>query len=234
MLGKRIIVSTMKRKHVIFIANSLDNAYRFQQILAEFDVEIAAGSTLQIKRLFSEDVQPDLAVFEARGSAWPYLEEIETLAGNSGCSLLLIVDEQDVMRLELPSFLTCDFLVDGATKSESAARIRRLLGETGARMPEEMLVVDNMTINLATYQVIIAGKPVDFTYLEYALLSYLVQHPNRTYSRDALLLNVWGFDYYGGSRTVDVHVRRIRAKLGPSLAQHLETVRGVGYLWSLR
>ena len=76
------------------------------------------------------------------------------------------------------------------------------------------------------------GEPLDFTYLEYALLAFLVTHPGRTYSRDALLRRVWGFDYYGGSRTVDVHVRRVRAKLGPELAQHLETVRGVGYLWS--
>ena len=65
-----------------------------------------------------------------------------------------------------------------------------------------------------------------------ALLAFLATHPGRTYSRDALLRHVWGFDYYGGSRTVDVHVRRIRAKLGPELAQHLETVRGVGYLWN--
>jgi DNA-binding response OmpR family regulator len=89
-----------------------------------------------------------------------------------------------------------------------------------------------MTLNLATYQVLVGGEPVDFTYLEYALLSFLVRHPGHTFSRDSLLQHVWGFDYYGGSRTVDVHVRRIRAKLGAELAQHLETVRGVGYLWS--
>ena len=64
--------------------------------------------------------------------------------------------------------------------------------------------------------------------MENALLSILVTHPGRTYSRDALLRRVWGFDYYGGSRTVDVHVRRVRAKLGPELAQRQETVRGVG------
>lgn len=91
--------------------------------------------------------------------------------------------------------------------------------------------VDGMTINLATYQVAVNGEPIDFTYLEYALLAFLVTHPGRTYSRDALLRRVWGFDYFGGSRTVDVHVRRVRAKLGPELSQHLETVRGVGYLW---
>ena len=99
-------------------------------------------------------------------------------------------------------------------------------------LPCTLEFMDNMTINLATYQVTVGGEPLDFTYLEYALLAFLVTHPGRTYSRDALLRRVWGFDYYGGSRTVDVHVRRVRAKLGPELSQHLETVRGVGYLWS--
>ena len=66
---------------------------------------------------------------------------------------------------------------------------------------------------------------------EDALLAFLVTHPGHAYSRDALLSRVWGFDYYGGSRTVDVHVRRVRGKLGSELAMHLRTVRGVGYMW---
>ena len=77
----------------------------------------------------------------------------------------------------------------------------------------------------------INGEPIDLTFMEYALLSFLVTHPGRIYSREVLLSQVWGFDYYGGSRTVDVHVRRLRAKLGPEVAQHIETVRGAGYLW---
>jgi DNA-binding response OmpR family regulator len=67
--------------------------------------------------------------------------------------------------------------------------------------------------------------------MEYALFTFLVTHPGRAYGRDALLRRVWGTDYYGGSRTVDVHVRRIRAKIGAELSERLETVRNVGYLW---
>ena len=94
-------------------------------------------------------------------------------------------------------------------------------------------VIDNTSrgVTHLTLWGIDGGEPIDFTYLEYALLSFLVSHPARTFSRDALLQHVWGFDYYGGSRTVDVHIRRIRSKLGPELAQHLKTVRSVGYLW---
>ena len=219
------------RKRVLFIANSMDNAYKFQQVLSSLDVDIAAGSTLQIGRLAASEENIDLVVFEARLTALGSLEEIETLVESRRCPLLAIVDESDVELLRLPSQVPTDFVVHGAGNLECRARVRKLLGERKAREPEEVIMIGSMVVNLATYQVTVAGDPVDFTYLEYALLAFLVQHPDRTFSRDLLLQNVWGFDYYGGSRTVDVHVRRIRAKLGPDLAQHLETIRGVGYLW---
>lgn len=222
----------MMRRRVLFIANSLDNAYKFQQVLSELDVDISAGSTAQIKRLLGPGTDADMVVFEARGSAQEYLGEIESLVENRGCSLLVIVDESNVGQLRLPSDVPSDFVMHDAGPVECLARIRRLLGDRDSVEQVEVISIESMDINLATYQVTVAGEPIDFTYLEYALLAFLVQHPNHTFSRDSLLQNVWGFDYYGGSRTVDVHVRRIRAKLGPSLAQYLETVRGVGYLWN--
>ena len=125
-----------------------------------------------------------------------------------------------------------DFVISGAGRSECAARVVRLLGSARPNAAEDLITVDDMVINLSTYQVTVGGDPVDLTYLEYALLAFLARHPSRAFTRDMLLQEVWGFDYFGGSRTVDVHVRRIRAKLGPGLAQHLETIRGVGYLWN--
>ena len=89
----------------------------------------------------------------------------------------------------------------------------------------------DMVINLATYQVTIEDEPVDLTLMEYSLLSFLATHPNRAYSREVLLHRVWGFEYCGGTRTVDVHIRRIRSKVGPLIAAHITTVRGVGYLF---
>ena len=80
-------------------------------------------------------------------------------------------------------------------------------------------------------RILLGDQPIEFTYLEYTLFSFLVTHPNRVYSREVLLNRVWGTDYYGGARTVDVHVRRVRSKLGPEVARRLETVRNVGYLW---
>ena len=220
------------RKKVVFIADSLDNAYKFQQVLSGLDVEIAAGSTVQIKKLLAPSARVDLIVFEARGSARASLGEVIALADDRSCPMLVIVDEEEAERVKLPTMVSADFVVHGAGIAECSARVRRLLSDVESQGGTDVINVENMTINLATYQVTVGGNPIDFTYLEYALLSFLVRHPGHTFSRDALLQHVWGFDYYGGSRTVDVHVRRIRAKLGPELAQRLETVRGVGYLWS--
>lgn len=220
------------RKSVIFIADSLDNAHKFQQVLASLDVDVAAGPSVQFKKLLVQHPSCDLVVYEVRGGG-ATLAQVEAMMLEDGsASLLLIVNEGELSEFRLPVQVKSDFVVHGAGAGECAARIRQLLWPGNEGSTADFLAVDNMTMNLATYQVTVAGEPLDFTYLEYALLAFLVTHPGRTYSRDALLRRVWGFDYYGGSRTVDVHVRRVRAKLGPDLAQHLETVRGVGYLWS--
>ena len=223
----------MQRKTVIFIADSLDNAHKFQQVLSKLDVDVAAGSSVQFKKLLASHPTHDLVIYEARADGLASVAQVEsTLAEDGASAMLVIVNEEQLAEFRLPVSCKADFVVHGASAAECATRIRQLLWPGNESSTSDFIAIDTMTINLATYQVKVAGEPVDLTYLEYALLACLVTHPGRTYSRDALLRRVWGFDYYGGSRTVDVHVRRIRAKLGPELAQRLETVRGVGYLWT--
>lgn len=223
----------MQRKQVIFIADSLDNAHKFQQVLAGFDADVAAGSSMQTKNLLAAHPGCDLVIYEAQGDARAGLAQLESmLAEEGGGAVLVIVDGEALAELRLPVQVRSDFVMGEASAAECAARVRQLLWPGNEASATDFVTIDNMTINLATYQVKVAGEPLDLTYLEYALLAFLATHPGRTYSRDALLRRVWGFDYYGGSRTVDVHVRRVRAKLGPDLAQRLETVRGVGYLWN--
>lgn len=220
------------RKKVVFIADSLDNAHRFQQVLSALNVDVAAGSTVQLGKLLSAEVAPELVIFEARGNARSYLGQVVQQVEDLPAPLLLIVNEEELPSLQFPTTVTSDFVMHGASVAECTARVKRLMTSQEEPASLDCISVDGLVINLATYQVTINGEPIDFTYLEYALLSFLAKHPGRTFSRDALLQRVWGFDYYGGSRTVDVHVRRIRSKLGPDLAERLETVRGVGYLWN--
>lgn len=224
----------MQRKQVIFIADSLDNAHKFQAVLSVLDVDVSAGSSVQFKRLLEQYPGCDLVVYEARGDGLQNVSRVESTLLEDGCgSLLVIVNDDQLSEFRLPVQVKSDFVVHGSSADECSARIRQLLWPGNESSTSDYIAIDAMTINLATYQVKVNGAPLDLTYLEYALLAFLVTHPGRTYSRDALLRRVWGFDYYGGSRTVDVHVRRVRAKLGPELAQRLETVRGVGYLWSM-
>lgn len=223
----------MQRKTVIFIADSLDNAHKFQQVLSKLDVDVAAGSSVQFKKLLAAHPTRDLVIYEARGDGLAAVSQVEAALAEDGSSaMLVIVNEEQLAEFRLPVSCKADFVVHGASSAECATRIRQLLWPGNENSSGDFIAIDNMTINLATYQVKVGADPIDLTYLEYALLAFLVTHPGRTYSRDALLRRVWGFDYYGGSRTVDVHVRRVRAKLGPELAQRLETVRGVGYLWN--
>jgi DNA-binding response OmpR family regulator len=103
--------------------------------------------------------------------------------------------------------------------------LARRTGWTG----EATLRLGPLSINTDTYQVTVGGRVLDLTYKEFELLRFLVQRPGRVFTRSALLQEVWGYNFYGGTRTVDVHVRRLRAKLGPEYENLIETVRGVGY-----
>ncbi len=122
-----------------------------------------------------------------------------------------------------------ELLVRPYEPAELRARIARARRQANGIEHDDVVRIETLELDLATYQVTIAGLPVDFTYMEYELLKFLATHPNRVFTREALLSRVWGYDYYGGARTVDVHVRRIRAKLGTEHAQRIKTVRSVGY-----
>ena len=124
-----------------------------------------------------------------------------------------------------------ELLVEPFGAGELQARIARARRAVNGIDHDDIVRVGSLEMNLATSQVAIEGKPVDFTYMEYELLKFLVTHPRRVFSREALLSRVWGYDYYGGARTVDVHVRRVRAKLGSENASRIKTVRSVGYRW---
>ncbi len=124
-----------------------------------------------------------------------------------------------------------DVLLNTAGPAEVDARLRLALGRKSDSGPADPGVVraGELTIDEGTYTCRLRGQALDLTYKEFELLKYLAQHPGRVYTRAQLLQEVWGYDYYGGTRTVDVHVRRLRAKLGAEQEQLIGTVRHVGY-----
>jgi DNA-binding response OmpR family regulator len=127
-----------------------------------------------------------------------------------------------------------DVMVDTAGPAEVEARVRLALGRvthtaTGVAEQAEEIRAGDLSIDEATYQARVGGRTLDLTFKEFELLKYLAQHPGRVFTRAQLLQEVWGYDYFGGTRTVDVHVRRLRAKLGPERESLIGTVRNVGY-----
>jgi DNA-binding response OmpR family regulator len=143
--------------------------------------------------------------------------------------LLVLVTGGQLGDLELRDDLFDDFCLTPFHPMEVEARLRHLFfhGTTEAR--HEMVEYSGLVLNLETYQASIEGKPLDLTYMEYELLKFLAQNPGKVFTREMLLSRVWGYEYYGGARTVDVHIRRLRAKLGEEHANLIQTVRSVGY-----
>jgi DNA-binding response OmpR family regulator len=124
-----------------------------------------------------------------------------------------------------------DVLLDSAGPAEVEARIRLALTRIAEAEPEEavQITAGDVVIDEASYSARVRGRLLDLTYKEFELLKYLAQHPGRVFTRAQLLQEVWGYDYFGGTRTVDVHVRRLRAKLGTEHEILIGTVRNVGY-----
>ena len=121
-----------------------------------------------------------------------------------------------------------DFILVPYVPAELYARVRCAEWRRSEFAGSERIKIGGMCIDLAGHDVTIEGRPIELTHQEYELLRFLSQHRGRVFSREQLLNRVWGVDYYGGSRTVDIHVRRLRMKLG-SAAEPIETVRGAGY-----
>jgi len=142
---------------------------------------------------------------------------------------LVLVGGANLGDLEHRDDLFDDFCLTPFHPSELEARLRHLLTSEVEVQSADLVEYGDLVLNLETYQASIAGRPLDMTYMEYELLKFLAQNPGKVFTREILLSRVWGYEYYGGARTVDVHVRRLRAKLGEEYANLIQTVRSVGY-----
>ena len=143
--------------------------------------------------------------------------------------ILLILPPASLEELELREDLFDDFVLPTASEQEVEARLAHLFWRTGRGKKHDLIVFGPLALNLETYQAAIEGRPLDLTFMEYELLRFLAARPGKVFTREALLSRVWGYEYFGGARTVDVHIRRLRAKLGEEHVHLIETVRSVGY-----
>ena len=142
--------------------------------------------------------------------------------------LLVLITGSQLADLELREDLYDDFCLTPFHPRELEARLKHLLWRAGKGHRPELVEYGPLVLNLETYQAAIDKKPLDLTYMEYELLKFLATHPGKVFTRETLLSRVWGYEYYGGARTVDVHIRRLRSKLGEE-HNFIQTVRSVGY-----
>lgn len=189
------------------------------------DVKVEPPAPESLSRI--PDIAPDAIVVDAAEDAERAHELLTVLAAaGSPVGVVVVLARSDVDRFPWHQ-LADEFVYPEASGAELGVRLEMLRvrrGDAGAAVR-----LGPVAINVETYQVSAGGRALDLTYKEFELLRFLIEHAGRVFSRAKLLQEVWGYDFYGGTRTVDVHVRRLRAKLGPEHEHLIETVRGVGY-----
>jgi DNA-binding response OmpR family regulator len=167
-------------------------------------------------------------------TTWSFVRALRQ-HGDASTRVLALVPGARLTDLELRDELFDDFCLTPFHPAELEARIRHLVWSSGSEPVASADLVEyaELVLNLETYQATIAKRPLDLTYMEYELLKFLAQNPGKVFTREILLSRVWGYEYYGGARTVDVHIRRLRAKLGEEHAGLIATVRSVGYRFGM-
>jgi DNA-binding response OmpR family regulator len=180
----------------------------------------------------------DLVLIDARRDL-PAVKSLTKLLDSTGvgCPIIAITTEGGLTAFNADWGID-DVILDTAGPAEVDARIRIAVGKHAI----EMVAADphaaeirsgDVTIDEATYTARLKGNVLDLTFKEFELLKYLAQHPGRVFTRAQLLQEIWGYDYFGGTRTVDVHIRRLRSKLGPEFEAIIGTVRNVGYRFTV-
>jgi DNA-binding response OmpR family regulator len=179
----------------------------------------------------------DCIIIDARRDL-PAAKSFTKLITTTGVStpLIIITTEGGLSAINADWGIT-DVILDTAGPAEVDARIRIVIGKDAieqlAKNPSlKEIRSGDVVIDEDSYTAKIKGRTLDLTFKEFELLKYLAQHPGRVFSRSQLLQEIWGYDYFGGTRTVDVHIRRLRSKLGPEFESVIDTVRNVGYRFS--
>ena len=180
----------------------------------------------------------DVVLVDARREL-PAAKSLTTLLTSTGlgCPVIAIATEGALSAVSADWGID-DVILDTAGPAEVDARIRIAIGRylaliTSTDPSTGEIRTGDVVIDENSYTARIQGRALDLTFKEFELLKYLAQHPGRVFSRAQLLQEIWGYDYFGGTRTVDVHIRRLRSKLGPEFESIIGTVRNVGYRFTL-
>lgn len=190
--------------------------------------EALALSGFEVTSLTEPDLADDQPKWEAvvveLGTSPARTLRVAKELAAKGVPVVIAASPSTVSLLETETWLT-DFVVAPYNPLELRVRLRHTIGTDD----NDRLFYEDLTLDLTTYEATVGKSVLDLTFMEYQLLTFFVERPGKVWSREQLLSQVWGYEYYGGARTVDVHVRRLRAKIGEERASWIKTVRSVGY-----
>jgi DNA-binding response OmpR family regulator len=189
---------------------------------------LASATPIELEELSADDraiADADVLLVELGEQPMRRLREIARIDEIIALPVILVVAPDQMALIESATGIS-DFIIAPVDPIELRLRLQRLSSEASSN---DVLVFKDLELNTLTYQAALVGTPLDLTFMEYELLRFMVENPIRVWSREQLLSKVWGYDYYGGARTVDVHIRRLRSKLGEERASWITTVRSVGY-----
>ena len=215
---------------LLLIGSEGPEARRLKSHLLKKGFQVKAIAADQLERLEEGKGKFLLGVLEA-GGAERLADGVRKVRESRLCKdlpLVALIKEAHLKELGSVRGLE-DFIPLPAAPEMVEARVRFVLGRLNHLAPGGGMRVGALELDVDRYEVSLDGEPLELTYKEFELLKFLSTHPGRVFSRDQLLNQVWGYNFIGGTRTVDVHVRRLRAKLGPKHATLIDTVRNVGY-----
>lgn len=216
--------------HVLIITRDNETETMLRKGLAQHDLTCSFTSYSNGVREAVNNGKPDILLFEMdeHPPAPEIWELTKTVKKTKNLPVIALVPG------EMPDNIDClqgadDFVARPCDSRELILRINRLLRRTENAESEELIKRNGLTIDLATCEVTVDGRIVELTFKEYEMLKLLAGNPGRVYTRESLLDKIWGYDYFGGDRTVDVHVRRLRSKIEDASHTYIETVRNIGY-----
>ncbi len=222
----RILVITVEPKRAVNEPESCAQALRDLGC----DVQALGFDLAHLDEESLDQKPPQVIVLDARDrleSAYVCLKALRERAPLEGTPILVA---STLPRLPSIDFRAADdFVLVPIVPAELYARVRQLDWRFARFADAESLKIGDLHIDLAGYEVHLRDRKLSLTHQEFELLKFLAQHPNKVWTREQLLSKVWGYRYYGGTRTVDIHVRRLRAKLGKQAESMIETIRNVGY-----
>jgi two-component system, OmpR family, alkaline phosphatase synthesis response regulator PhoP len=207
---------------------------RAKEALKDADYQVYYCDETAVKAAYEEALKrrPDIIVLDFTS---PKDFEAETVFRAfrkdrflKGTPVFAILPEDGVRLLDnLPGLE--DFIVNPFDGAELVARVKAILKKVIPTDSNDLIKIGDLVIDVNRYEVLLSGSKIELTFKEYELLKFLASNKGRVYSRDQLLDKIWGYDYYGGTRTVDVHIRRLRSKIEDRKNTFVETVRNIGY-----